>query len=90
LQLEVELVGENPPRLEALLDQVLQALDHALGLRLRRLAEVPIDAQLPAERRVFLRGATLAAVSPDWRSQTSSSGSAPSDAKISAPAPARE
>jgi hypothetical protein len=57
-------LAKNPPRLEALLDQVLQALDHALGLRVRRLAEVPIDGQLPAERRVFLRGATLAAVQP--------------------------
>jgi hypothetical protein len=39
-------------------------LDDALGLRVRRLAEVPVDAQLSAERRVFLRGATLAGVQP--------------------------
>jgi hypothetical protein len=83
----------------------LQALDDTLGLRVRRLAEVPIDAQLAAERCVFLGGAALAIASPDWRSQTSSLGRAPSDhrqrrtpasrsgvclVKISAPAPARE
>ena len=39
LQLEVELVGEAPAGLEAALEEVLQPLDNALGLRVARLAE---------------------------------------------------
>jgi hypothetical protein len=62
LQLEVKLVGEDPARLEALLHEVLQALNDALGLRVRWLAEVPVHAQLSAERRVFLGRTILAGV----------------------------
>jgi hypothetical protein len=66
-------------------------LDDALGLRVRRLAEVPVDAQLSAERRVFLRGATLAGVQPGLAIPDQQLRKrAPSDVKISAPAPARE
>jgi hypothetical protein len=64
VQLDVELVGRCATGLEGPLDEVLQALDDALGLRVRRLAKVPVDTQLSAERRVFLRGATLAGVQP--------------------------
>ena len=105
LQLEVELVGEGAAGLEAALDEVLQPLDDALGLRVARLAEVPVDPQLAAERGELVVGRPSRACSPDWRSQTSVCGSAPSDhrqrripasrsgvclEKISAPAPARE
>jgi hypothetical protein len=38
-QLAVELVGQAAARLEALLHEVLQALNHTLGLRIPRLAE---------------------------------------------------
>jgi hypothetical protein len=64
LQLEVALVGEGTARLKALLDEVLQALDDALGLRIRRLTEVPIDPELPAERRELVGRAALAGVQP--------------------------
>jgi hypothetical protein len=64
VQLDVELVGRCATGLKGPRDEVLQALDDALGLRVRRLAEVPVDAQLSAERRVFLPGATLAGVQP--------------------------
>jgi hypothetical protein len=37
--LKVELIRERPPALEAALEEVVQALDDALGLRIRRLAE---------------------------------------------------
>jgi len=49
LQLAVQLVGEAAAGLEAAFHEVLQALDDALGLRVTRIAEVPVDAQLPAE-----------------------------------------
>jgi hypothetical protein len=38
VQLDVELVGRCATGLEGPLDEVLQALDDALGLRVRRLA----------------------------------------------------
>ena len=41
--------GSATARLRAALDEVLHPLDTALGLRIGRLAEVPVDAQLPAE-----------------------------------------
>jgi hypothetical protein len=50
LVLEVEVVGERAPGLKARLDVALQALDHALGLRVSRLAEVPAHPKLAAER----------------------------------------
>ena len=54
LELEVELVRERPAGLEAALDEVLQPLDDALGLRIGRRAEVPVDPQLAAERGELL------------------------------------
>ncbi len=105
LQLKVELVRERPAGLETALDEVLQPLDDALGLRIARLAEMPVDAQLAAERGELLGRASAPACNPAWRSQTSVCGSAPSDhrqreipasrsgawlEKTSAPAPARE
>ena len=54
LELEVKLVRERPAGLKAALDEVLQPLDDALGLRVARLAEMPVDFQLPAERRELL------------------------------------
>ena len=44
LELEVELVRERPAGLEVALDEALQPLDDALGLRIGRLAELPVDA----------------------------------------------
>ena len=46
---EVQLVSEATAGLKAAFHEVLQALDDALGLRVTRIAEVPVDAQLPAE-----------------------------------------
>ena len=51
LQLAVQLVCERPAGFEGAFHEVLQALDDAFGLRVTRVAEVPVDAQLPAERR---------------------------------------
>jgi hypothetical protein len=105
LELEVELVGEAPARLEVRLQVAPQALDDALGLGVGRLAEVPVELQLAAEGGVGVGRAAVARVQAPSRSQTASSGSAPSDHRqrvipnsrsgacfenTSAPAPARE
>jgi hypothetical protein len=62
LQLEVVLVGEHPARLKEALEEVLQALDDAFGLRIGRLAKPPADTQLPAQRRELLRWTAAVAV----------------------------
>jgi hypothetical protein len=49
LVLEVELVQEAAPGLEARLDEALQALDRALRLRIARLQEVPAERELAQE-----------------------------------------
>jgi hypothetical protein len=60
--LEVELARETSPRLESLLDEALQPLDDALGLRIARLAEMPADPQLTAEAGERLARAAAAGV----------------------------
>ena len=65
LILEVELVAEHAAGLEVGLDEALQPLDGALGLRIRRLAEAPVDLQLAAEageprRSCFARASSAA------------------------------
>ena len=62
LQLEIELVRERPAGLETALDEVLQPLDDALGLRVGRRAELPVDLQLAAERRELLARPAAVAV----------------------------
>jgi hypothetical protein len=64
LQLEVELVGKAPAGLEAALEEVLQPLDNALGLRVARLAKEPVDAQRAAERGELRRRPPAAGVKP--------------------------
>jgi hypothetical protein len=49
LVLEVVMVNEPPPQLEARFDVALQALDDALGLRVGQLAEPPANPELTAE-----------------------------------------
>ena len=94
------------PGLEAAFDEVLQALDDALGLRVAaRRRSASRRAAARRTRRTRSVGRPAVACSPAWRSQTSVCGSAPSDhrqrripnsrsgvclEKISAPAPARE
>ena len=46
----VDLVGEAPAGLEVPLRVAPQPLDRPVGLRVGRLAEAPVDPQLPAER----------------------------------------
>src|SRR5215213_1463607 len=62
LQLEIELVRERPAGLETALDEVLQPLDDALGLRVGRGAELPVDLQLAAEHRELLARPAAVAV----------------------------
>ena len=62
LVLEVQLVREAAARLEVRLGIALQALDDALGLRVGRLAEQPIHAQLSAQRGELLARSAAVAV----------------------------
>src|SRR4051812_27354307 len=79
LQLEVELVREHPAGLERALQEVLQALDAALGLRITRRAEMPTDRQLPQNAANASVGRAALACRPAWRSQTNVCGGAPND-----------
>ena len=106
LQLEVEVIGKAPSRLEVRLEVSLQALDDALGLRIGCFAEVPVEEQLPAEAGIGIGRSTAACVqAPPRDPRPSRAGNAPSEnrqrlmphrtsgaclLKISAPAPARE
>ena len=105
LELEVALVGEQATRLEASFEEVLQPLDHALGLRIGRLAEAPREPQLAAERGEVVGRAALACVQgalpvPDerlgQRPERPQTGPIPQRMsgacfeKTKAPAPARE
>jgi hypothetical protein len=103
--LVVELVGEHASGLERALHEVLQALDGALGLRVGRLAEAPVELEPAAERgeplsRTAVAGVQARLAIPDQRLREP-----PSDhrqraipqsrsgvclVKTSAPAPARE
>jgi hypothetical protein len=58
----VELVREQPPGLEVGLEVALEALDQALSLGVGRLAELPVDGKLAAERRIDLHRAPGAGV----------------------------
>src|SRR4051812_43488243 len=51
-------------RVQAALEEVLQALDDALGLRVARLAKMPVDPQRPAERGELTGRPTGARVKP--------------------------
>ena len=62
LQLEIQLVGEAAAGLKAALDEVLQPLDDALGLRVPALAEIPADPQRAAEGGELDRGPAAAGV----------------------------
>ena len=64
-------------RAQAALEEVLKALDDALGLRVGRLAEKPADPQGPQNAANSSLGRPSWAWRPDWRSQTNVSGSAP-------------
>ena len=105
LQLKVQLIGERAAGLKGALDEVLQALDDALGLRVGRLAEMPTDAQLTAERGELIARAAAVTVDagltvPDQRlrqrAQRPQTARIPANRsgvcllKINAPAPARE
>jgi hypothetical protein len=105
LVLEVELVGETAARLEVSLGVALQPLDSALGLRVGRPAEPPVNAQLPAERSERLAWPAAVAVNaglavPDQhlrqRAEPHQAAGDPREQvlvsfeKTSTPAPARE
>jgi hypothetical protein len=64
LQLEVELVRDALPRVEVALQEVLQPLDDALGLRVARLAEEPVEPERAAERDELRSRPPAASVQP--------------------------
>ena len=106
LQLEVERVSERPARLEVRLEVLLELLDRALGLRIARLAEIPVAHQLTAEPgHRIASGARRPRAARPHDPRPASPGSAPNDHKqraiphsrssaslenTSAPAPTRE
>jgi len=72
LVFEIQVVGEHATGLEVGLQEALQSLDGTLGLWIASPAEVPADAQLPAERGELHGRAAVVAVNaglavPDQR-----------------------
>ncbi len=62
LELEVDFVGEAAVGLEAALDEIVEALEHALGLAVAGIEDHPAEPELAAEGRELVCRLTPAAV----------------------------
>ena len=71
------MVRESTARLEVGLDVSLEAFDDAVGLWVGRLAETPVDLDLPTERGKALRRPSANGVPAPSRTHTSTLGGAP-------------